>query len=112
MTPEILTVLKELIHYLCRGETSTIIINKMNGRLSENEIIQAIADYPGTITLPPDDSYLNAYVYDVYDPLTSARKVEFDLWYDNNISDLTLSADVHKNENGEYQITIEDIHVL
>ena len=83
-----------------------------NKRLSASEIEGAIKDYPGAITIPPESAYDSAYVYDVYDNNTQAQKIEFDLWYDDEASDLTLSVDVHKDEKGEFVIMIDDIHVL
>lgn len=35
-----------------------------------------------------------------------------DLWYDDEVSDLTLSVDVRKNDTGEFVISIDDIHVF
>lgn len=105
-------LIKNLVELLVNSKFAEIVTRNENGRLSEDEIKVAINDYPGSITLPPDSAYDTVCVYDVYDESTEARKVEFDLWYDEEISDLTLSADIHKSESGEFVITIDDIHVL
>lgn len=112
MNDIIKNLLKNLVALLVNSNFDEIVARNENGRLSKVEIETALKDYPGTISLPPESSYESACVYDVYDEKTEARQVEFDLWYDGEVSDLTLSADVRKDESGKFVITIDDIHVL
>ncbi|ODC02567.1 hypothetical protein BFW38_02400 [Terasakiispira papahanaumokuakeensis] len=112
MNSEIKLLLKNLVLLIVGSRYAEIVNRGENGRLSASEMEDAINDYPGVITIPPDTAYDTAYVYDIYDNNTEARKIEFDLWYDDEVSDLTLSVDVHKDEKGDFVITIDDIHVL
>ena len=75
-------------------------------RLSVEEIKYAFESYPGVFTLPPEERYL---LFDDYDEPESLQNfVEFDLWYDDSVSDLTLSLTI----GPEDEYSIEDIHVL
>ena len=112
MSSAIKLLLKNLVLMIVSSKFTEIVARGENGRLSASEIEGAIKDYPGAITIPPESAYDSAYVYDVYDNNTQAQKIEFDLWYDDEASDLTLSVDVHKDEKGEFVIMIDDIHVL
>ncbi|ENJ5959775.1 TPA: hypothetical protein ACN315_000599 [Vibrio parahaemolyticus] len=105
-------LLENLVELLVNSRFTEIVARNENGLLSASEIKGALEDYPGTITLPPESAYSSACVYDVYDEIAEARQVEFDLWYDDKASDLTLSADIRKDDSGKFVITIEDIHVL
>lgn len=112
MNDIIKNLLKSLVALLVNSKFSEIVDQNENGRLSLTDIETALKDYPGTITLPPESAYDAACVYDMYDEKTEARQIEFDLWYDDEVSDLTLSVDVRKNDSGEFVISIDDIHVL
>ena len=112
MTNTIKDLLKNLVILLVMSKYKEIIKNKENGRLTEEEIKTAINSYPGVISLPPDSAYNSINIYAIYDDKTQARNIEFDLWYDNKVSDLTLEAVVYKTESGKFCIAIDDIHVL
>lgn len=105
-------LLKNLVTLLAHSQFTEIVARNENGRLSRIEIETALKNYPGVMTLPPEQAYESVFVYDVYDVKTEARKIEFDLWFDDEVSDLTLSADIRKNEVGIFVIIIDDIHVL
>lgn len=112
MNQEIVSVIKRLVESLVANDIDGLVRRGENGRLSKEEIINALQDYPGEISLPPDEAYSNAIEYAIYDKKLEARKVEFDLWFDGYESDLTLSADVRKGDSGNFVISIDDIHVL
>lgn len=112
MEDSIKRLLKSLVTLLVDSKYAEVVAQNRNGRLSESEIEEALKDYPGNITLPPDSAYDRVIIYDIYDKSIDARKIEFDLWYDGEASDLTLSADVHRGKSGEFEISIDDIHVL
>jgi hypothetical protein len=112
MSDTIKQLLQNLVYLLVNSKFAEIEARQENGRLSAGDIKKTLEDYPGAISFPPDSAYDSAYIYDVYDQTTEARKIEFDLWYDNTVSDLTLSADVHKDATGKFKISIDDIHVL
>ena len=105
-------LIKNLVTLMVNADYDKILIRKENGRLSKEEIETALTNYPGIITMPPDFAYSSIDIYEIYDEKTQARNIEFDLWYDNKVSDLTLEAAVHKKDTDEYCISIDDIRVL
>ena len=103
---------KKLVSLLVSGEIQEITRRGMNGRLTANEIATAISEYPGVLSNPPDEAYDEIQLYDVYDEVTGSRKAEFELWYDDDVSDLTLSMDIRGDQDNTYRVSIDDIHVL
>jgi hypothetical protein len=82
------------------------------GRLSKDEIDKAINSYPGKITMPPDKEFEEFECYEIKNSTKPEWAIDFDLWYDNERSELTLSSTIEKKENGNWVISIDDIHVL
>ncbi|MGG7666645.1 DUF7668 domain-containing protein [Dyadobacter sp. BHUBP1] len=103
---EIRNLLTELINSLVAGKFLYIYTRDKNKRLSADEMKTVIYDYPGLLTHPPDTAFDNFRLYgnESDDGIT----IEFNLWYDNSESDLTMTMTVYSS--GEY--SIEDIHVL
>lgn len=69
-----------------------------------------IEEYGGEITLPPEEALNNPGFMEIYDEDNDAS-IDFDLWIDDEESDLTLSLYVVKNDDDKYQFNIEDIHI-
>ena len=106
---DIQILVKRCVEILVSGNLLEIEQGGMNGRLSLEEIRYALDDYPGTLTLPPSDAYERMHIYD--ETPEGWQNVEFELWYNDSESDLTLSVRVRRTlERGELQIL--DIHVL
>ncbi|PLK45787.1 hypothetical protein [Emticicia sp. TH156] len=99
-------ILKKVVEYLTDGNYNLVYENDKNKRLSIAEIETAIKEYNGTISFPPNNAFDNFYDYN--DESSNENFIEFNLWFDNSESDLTLSITIY--ETGEY--SIEDIHVL
>lgn len=80
----------------------------VNKRLTAVEIEEAITEYDGTVTLPPEEAYEDIYVYphDSSDGVSAGMYV----WIDNEESDLTLSCDIGIEGNNAF-FAIDDIHV-
>ncbi|MCM3068497.1 hypothetical protein NKR17_05405 [Priestia flexa] len=38
--------------------------------------------------------------------------VDFDLYYDNERSNLTLQCNIYENKSGDWMIKVSDIHVM
>ena len=104
-------LLKELVTDLSLGNYKNIIKTGRNGRLTEKEIVDAISEYPGKISLPDNQSFLNYHQYD-YNDNPDECAIEFDLWFDNKKSDLTLRGEIVRDNKGKYQIKIQDILVM
>ena len=64
--------MKGLVELLVRANFAAIVSQNQNGRLSQFEIELALTDYPGQLTMPPDQAYDAAEIYDVYDQQTQA----------------------------------------
>ena len=112
MNNAIKDLIKNIVTLMVDSKFDEIVSRNENGRLSAVDIENVLRDYPGNISQPPESAYDNFNVYEIYDLTKGARKVEFDLWYDNTRSDLTLSADICEDLNGNLTISIDDIHVL
>ncbi|WP_407545271.1 hypothetical protein [Priestia sp. HNGD-A6] len=85
--------------------------------------------YPGVMTLPPEEAYYQLddviYIYKQTVPHFRLGKnnlkkrfpkllymVDFDLYYDNERSDLTLQCNIYEDKDGEWVIKIRSIHVM
>ncbi|MGP6148685.1 DUF7668 domain-containing protein [Priestia flexa] len=85
--------------------------------------------YPGVMTLPPEVAYdqlEDGFYIDQPDaPHFSLGKknvkkqfpkliymVDFDLYYDNERSNLTLQCSIYENKSGDWMIKVSDIHVM
>lgn len=80
------------------------------GRFRREEIEEIINEYGGSLTIPPESAYESLYVGQIRD--TNEYLVQFDLWFDNEESDLTLMCETIVEENGQIKIWIDDIHVM
>jgi protein tyrosine/serine phosphatase len=78
-------------------------------RLTEQELEQAINDYGGKITSPPNNNFNDINIYDTRDP--NEVNIDYDLWTDNKKSDLTISVNL-KQINDHVRFSVESIHVL
>lgn len=103
---EIVKVIEKVVKHLVLENYTYLYQTDINKRLSAREIELAIREYKGNISLPPKNAFYDFLDYEnQYD---TESLIEFDLWFDNHKSDLTLSVTVYRT--GEY--SIEDIHVL
>lgn len=103
---EIIKILKKVVKDLTTESYNLVYYNDKNKRLSIPEIQTAIEEYKGKITFPPDNAF--DFFYNYNNEVSVENFVEFNLWFNNEESDLTLSITIYKS--GEY--SIEDIHVL
>jgi hypothetical protein len=103
---KIVKVLEKVVGHLVIKNYSYLYETDVNKRLSASEIELAIKGYTGNISFPPKSAFNDFFDYG--DEYGTERLIEFDLWFDNQKSDLTLGITVYRT--GEY--SIEDIHVL
>ena len=96
----------EVVQNLSAGNYLNVYNNDLNKRLSINDMKRAINEYKGIINLPPLIAYDKFYDYD--NEYSEENFIEFNLWFDGEESDLTLSVTIY--EKGGY--SIEDIRVL
>jgi hypothetical protein len=101
--------LQNLLSLLVNGEYSEVYRLDVEKRLSAEEIAESIELWDGKLTMVPEAVLANAEVYET--DFENEYYVDVDLWFDNEVSDLTLSCLIHKQE-GEAQFSIQNIHVL
>ena len=82
------------------------------GRLSAEEIRNAINGYGGTITRMPDENLHQISIIKVLGTNPTEWAVDLDLWIDNRPSDLTVSIIIQASNGGNFMASIDDIHVL
>lgn len=109
---EISKIVNQLIFDLVSGDYEKLINDGRIGRLNKDEIFEAINSYPGKITMPPLKAFDDFDIYEVKNASKEKWTLDFDLWYDNERSDLTLGATIERTEAGNLNISIDDIHVL
>ena len=109
---EISKIVSQLIFDLVSGDYEKLEYDGRIGRLSKDEVSEAISSYPGKITMPPPKAFDDFDIYEVKNSSNEKWTLDFDLWYDNERSDLTLGATIERTEAGKLIISIDDIHVL
>lgn len=103
---------KEVVFLLVEGKFSEVVRLSKNGQLTEMEIALALSDYPGELTAPPERAFENVVVYEACDDCPEVRSAEFELWYDNQESDLSLCFQLRELQGGGYDLKLDDIRVL
>ncbi|MGH3071496.1 MAG: DUF7668 domain-containing protein [Gaiellaceae bacterium] len=102
-----------LVRDLAAGEYDTLVRDGRAGRLTADELRQAVHDYPATLIPLPDAAFDiagDAYLLVGSDPPQWA--VDQDLWTrEEGHSDLTLQVDV-RFRRGAYRLEITGLHVL
>ncbi len=104
-------LLKALVKDIVTQNYTAIDNDGRIGRLTVSEFEKAIKEYPGKLTLPPDEAYQHLHYYPRKQKSDEEGIVEFELWFDEKESDLTLSATFIK-KRGTWRIRIDDLHVL
>lgn len=118
----IITLLKPIVQNLVDGNFSILSANsQIESELTEQDILEEINFYPGTMTIPPDNAYHNwdetIHLFEKDKPikienLTLTYHLDFDLFFDNELSDLTLQCNIYEDNHSNLSIKIENIHVL
>ena len=117
LTDDIKGLIREIEKSLVEKRYDNVSLNKIGNRLTNIEIRNVINDYKKLsdvkkITLSPISVYKDLKLIKVVN--TSARQwcVDFDLWFDNKPSDLTLQLTITQDDKEGFTASIEDIHVL
>ncbi|MBI2010216.1 MAG: hypothetical protein HYS86_03510 [Candidatus Chisholmbacteria bacterium] len=82
-----------------------------NSRLSAKEIEQAIKEYGGLVTQASESEISKIKAIKVTKSNYPRWSVDYDLWIDNKLSDLTVSLTLTK-EGKRITAVVDDIHVL
>lgn len=102
----------KILNLLVNGDYLTLIDLDSKKELDENYLRDAIEDYGGIMTMPPYDDIED--LLDIYDTnQANIKHIDFDLWFDNEKSDLTLSyLLIENNPKHELNFALKDIHIL
>lgn len=106
-----LLALKALVTDLVSANFDSIVSDGRNGRLSLTEIKNALNDYPGILTPMPNGAFDRVHYYPRINHEDTLGLAEIELWFDGEISDLTLSVE-YTLRGEKWHISIHDIHVL
>ena len=107
---ELSLVVKELVQRLINKEYEFIHHSGMSGEYISKEIEELINEYGGELTVPLIEDYEGMDICEIDDE--PEYVIEYDLWVDDEKSDLTLSATIRIDEKGATRITIDNIHVM
>lgn len=112
LSDNIKIALNEIVDDIVKGDFSKLSSDGRIGKLSEDDIKSELLNYGGVVTIPPEDSYDRfLQVTQIRD--TETYKAFFELWIDNERSDLTLICDIVSTDGDTVDtIEIDDIHVL
>ena len=106
---KIIELVKEIVYNLVVKDFLFVHNEDKDKLLSIDEMGLAIHEYPGVLTMPPKEAFESMSIYEV-SPIET--NIDFDLWYDNSQSDLTLSCNLKMYEKNKILYTIKDIHIL
>ena len=82
-------------------------------RLTAEEIAKGVQDYGATLVMPPPDAFNNLDVIEVENAHPSEWSVRMHLWAaGEGKSDLSLELTLKKAEEGDYNVEVDDIHLL
>jgi hypothetical protein len=106
---KIKSLLGDTVKDFVQGDFNKIQAKLQNG-LSIGDLKEELS-YRGLLTIPPDAAYENVHFYKYDDG--SGYALEFELWIDNQRSDLTLSCEAIIDDNNNIRaFTVENLHVL
>ena len=109
----VITSLKELVSDLVNEEYDKIIQSGRIGRLTEYEVKNAITEYGGMLTLPSEQAFESEALRMRKLKNYPEYSIAFDLWIDNERSDLSLTVNATiDNEGNVIKIEMQDIHIL
>lgn len=103
---------QRLVRDLVLGNIEEIVGDGRGGRNSVEGLRRAIYDYPGTLTMPPDNAFEALDLTPLENERVPTYFLHFELWVDGELSDLTLTCTVSVQGLREAAIVIDDLHVL
>ncbi|MBS0186414.1 MAG: hypothetical protein JSS34_08910 [Proteobacteria bacterium] len=100
--------LHNIVSMLVSRKYSDLKENGFLGNLKTKEVEEAINSYPGDMTLPTMKEFDQFHLYPYN---TNSFYLEFNLFFNNKKSDLTLSLE-GVQKNGNIILKLQDIRVL
>jgi hypothetical protein len=105
---EIKVSLKRIVENLVNKNYNAIYEDDYLQEMPASQMEEIILDYGGVFTLPPLISFDKFIIYTISE---NELTIDFDLWCDNEKSDLTLICRF-KDFDNKIRYTIEDMHIL
>ncbi|GGB43038.1 DUF7668 domain-containing protein [Fictibacillus barbaricus] len=106
---QLLELLKKTVVELVKSDFESI--KAKLGNDIQLEDIKEELSYWDSLTIPPEYAYEKVEFYEYEDG--SGLGLEFDLWIDNEVSDLTLSCEAILDKNNNVlSFKIENLHTL
>lgn len=81
-------------------------------RVPAAELAQAVSDYPGSLSMPPEEAWDRLDVIQVQEAVVPTFSVRFDLWADGEPSDLSVLATLVEVSPGTFSIELDDVRVF
>ena len=100
----------EVVELLVNSKYEELYANDKNQRVPADELKGAIESYRGHLTMPPNEAIDKYEIYTI--EKDKEYVIEYELWFDNVQSDLTLTLNVERDEDNVVHYSIEDVHVL
>jgi hypothetical protein len=104
--------LRALIFDIVTGDFRKIESSGQMGRLTSEDLLRIISEYPGTLTMPSESAVNSFRLYPIKDSHPPQYFLELELWFDGAESDLTLSGLVSNTDDHNVNIEINDIRVM
>jgi hypothetical protein len=112
LPPEVISAIHDIVHELSVGNFVALERDGRAGRLTAQELREAVGGYGGVLTDVPVEALERANAYEIEDA-GNEWFVNVDLWTtDEQPSDLTLSLEAKRLEDGKVEVSIDDLHVL
>lgn len=106
--------LVRLVEDLVQGRLSDLDRDGRIGRLTAADLERDLEEYPGRgrLTMPTPEAFAVLDLVEINGSHGTKFALDFDLWADGELSDLTLSCSVAVLESGAVRLAMDGVHVL
>lgn len=106
-------VIQRVVTMLVEGDYSGLEKLTHGKRLKAEEMAQAVKDYGSTLMMPPLSAFNDLDIVEVESARLRKWSVRFDLWtVSEGMSDLSLELTITEVSKEEFEVEIDNIHVL
>jgi hypothetical protein len=105
---EIKAVMKKIAGYIADKRFDLLYRDDYKQEVPEDALRKAVEEYGDNFTRPPDEAFDKMTIYTIFGDHVA---VDVRLWYEDERSDLTVSATLRVID-GELRYTIENIRIL
>ncbi len=111
MDLRILDELRQVTDRVSTGDYEALLASDQLGRLTVEDIVQAVDEYPGEISKPPVSSFAKPDVVQINMAAIETYSIWYRLWYDGEEGDLALDLEIEFRPDGSVQSSIQNIWV-